>query len=54
MRFFERLPMERIAYVHMGGGSRTRPTASTTTPTRHAMPDGAIELLEELVAAPSG
>jgi len=56
VRFFERLPMERIAYVHMGGGFEDPADGVYHDTHAHAMPNGAIELLEELVArtSPSG
>jgi uncharacterized protein (UPF0276 family) len=53
VRFFERLPMERIAYVHMGGGFEDPADGVYHDTHAHAMPDGAVALLEELVARAS-
>jgi uncharacterized protein (UPF0276 family) len=49
-RFFERLPLSRVAYVHMGGGFQSERDGVYHDTHSHPVPDGALELLSELVA----
>jgi uncharacterized protein (UPF0276 family) len=49
-RFFERLPLDKIAYVHMGGGHESAADGVYHDTHADAVPEGAIELLEELTA----
>jgi uncharacterized protein (UPF0276 family) len=46
--FLEKLPLDRVAYVHMGGGVEKEGVYHDTH--AHAVPQGAIALLEELAA----
>jgi uncharacterized protein (UPF0276 family) len=48
--FFDRLPLERIAYVHMGGGFESETDGVYHDTHAHAVTAGAFELLEELSA----
>jgi uncharacterized protein (UPF0276 family) len=54
LRFLDRIPLERIAYVHIAGGI-TRGMLYHDTHA-HAIPKGALDLLEELCSriAPDG
>jgi uncharacterized protein (UPF0276 family) len=48
--FFSRLPLDRIAYVHMGGGFESEPDGVYHDTHAHDVPEGAIDLLAELVS----
>ncbi len=49
-RFFSRLPLERIAYVHMGGGYENPLDGIYHDTHAHVVPQGALELLADLAA----
>jgi uncharacterized protein (UPF0276 family) len=48
VKFFERLPLERVAYVHMGGGYESEKDGVYHDTHSHPVPEGALELLTRL------
>ena len=48
LRFLDRVPLHRLAYVHMGGGTERDGVYHDTH--AHPVPPGALELLRELAA----
>lgn len=56
VKFFQQLPFERVAYVHMGGGYESERDGVYHDTHSHPVPQGALELLSALAerAEPPG